>query len=489
MATAESAPGLGVRTLRGVLWNYGSYIGGRTLVLISTAVLARLLSPREFGLVAIAITAMVLMDAVGDLGVTQALVISKADELYERAETALVASIALGALLSAITAALGPLAASFFSDDRLTAIVPVLGARFFLRSLGATHFALAQRQINFRARAGAEFADVSVRGVTGIVLALSGFGVWSLVVGYLAGTAARVITLWVLITWRPRLSPSMHHLRSMLRFGGTVSAVDVIADIGANVDNAFVGRLLGSAALGLYSIAYRLPELLILNLATVAGEVLFPAFATADRQDLRRGFVVSLRYTLIVGVGLSVGLAVLAEPFLLALFGPKWGGSVTAMRVLSVFALAVTVGIPAGTVYKAIGRADIVLKMAIPRLILLVPLLALFVDQGIVAAALCQAGVAVAGDLFGIALASRLLSVPARVLWLNARPAVLAALGAGVGMWIVQHTIHTAWLALVVGVSEGVTVYLGLIFVLAPEVLDTLIGALRRTATPPTAVS
>ena len=114
----------------------------------------------------------------------------------------------------------------------------------------------------------------------------------------------------------------------MLRFGGTLTGLNLLTAMETNLDFIFIGRFLTASDLGLYSLGFRLPELLILNLSVVAGQVLFPAFASIEREDLNRAFRVSLRYTLMIALPMAAGLAVLAEPFILALFGDQWEGSV-----------------------------------------------------------------------------------------------------------------------------------------------------------------
>ena len=180
---AAAQASLGARTLRGTAWAYGSYIGGQVLVLVSTAILARLLSPADFGLVALALVFILLLDTISDLGLSPALVISTEEELRERANTVFGSTIVLGLVLAALTAALAPLAAAFFDQPDLAPLLAVLGLTFVLRSLGATHYALAQKRLDFRPRTVAEVTGVCARGAIGIALALAGFGPWSLVVG------------------------------------------------------------------------------------------------------------------------------------------------------------------------------------------------------------------------------------------------------------------------------------------------------------------
>ena len=480
MADAEA--GIGTRTLKGMAWAYGSYVGGRLLVLVSTAILARVLTPADFGLVALALITIALLEMVADLGLGQALVISRREDLRERADTVFTFSVALGALLSLTVAALSPLAALVFDEPQLTTILPILGLNFFLRSLGSTHNALAQKELDFRTRTIAEMADVILRGVVSVVLALAGAGVYSIVVGYVLGTVTLVSALWIQMDWRPRLSWDTAIARKLLGFGGTLSAVDVVAAVISNVDYVFIGTTLGTTALGLYTLGFRIPELLIINLATVAGKVLFPAFAAVDRRDLGAAFLVSLRYMVLLGLPTAAGLAVLAGPLTITAFGPQWTGAIDAMRVLTLFAFCVTLGIPAGTAYKATGRAGILLKLAIPRALLAVASIAVFVDEGIVAVAACQAAVAGLFALIGIGLASRLLGVGGRSIWSAIWPALVAAGAVVLVTYPIQGALGNTLVALVAGGAAGTAAYAAVLWLVARDAVLDFVRRMRGRA-------
>jgi PST family polysaccharide transporter len=473
-APTAGGASLGARTLRGTGWAYGSYIGGQALVLVATAVLARILSPAQFGLVALAVVFITVLDTISDLGLSPALVISTEEELRERADTVFVSTISLGAILSGLTAAVAPLAAAFFDEPDLTPLLAVLGLNFLIRSLGATHYALAQKRIDFRSRTAAELVGVVARGTTGIALAVAGLGAWSLVVGYLVGMAAWTVTLWTLIPWRPSGRGSRAQLPRMLRFGSTLTGVDVLAAVMSQVDYVFVGRVLGTYALGLYTLGFRLPEMLVISFAVVAGRVLFPAFAAVDRDKLGGAFLVSVRYTAVVALPLAVGVAVLAEPFVLAVFGERWDGSVETMRVLAVYAFGVAMGIPAGNAYKATGQAGILLKLALPRTVLVVGSIAVLVDHGIVAVTGCQASVAAIFAIIGMVIASRMLAVRAAQLASMLVPPAVAAAGMGITALGISAAIDAPWAALAVGVSAAAAVYAALLWLVAPDFVRDL---------------
>ncbi len=471
---AAGDPGVGTRTLHGMFWAYGSYVAGRMLVLGSIAILARLLSPSEFGLVAFALTATAILDGVSDLGLSQALIVSDDEDVDRKADTAWTVSVLIGLMLTLATVLLAPVAAEFFRADELRTLLPVLSVNFVLRALGITHFAIAQRQIDFRTRTIAELADVLVRGAVGIGLALAGAGAYSLVGGYLAGSLALTTGLWLLVPWRPSIRIRRADLRAMLGFGGGVTALGLLSVVITNADYVIVGRELGQQQLGLYTLGYRLPELLVVNLAIVAAMVLFPTMASIERATLTDAFLTSLRYTLIVAAPLALGLAILAEPLVLIAFGDQWHSSVPVMRVLALFAFAGAVDIPAGTAYKSIGRVDVLLKLAVPRMILAVAGILLFVDQGIVGVAASQAVVASLFAMIGIGLASRLLGTGGRRIWTAAWPAIAAAAALAGALGIVLLVIEDRYARVAVGLPGGAVVYLGCLRLVARDVLEKL---------------
>ena len=479
MSSDEGRAELGSRTARGMAWAYGSYVGGRLLTLAATAILARLLVPDEFGLVALALTMMALLEGFADLGLTQALIVEDDDRFEDRSDTVFTSTVILGAILTVLLAALGPPAARFFDEPDLAPIAAVLGSTFLLRAFGATHYALAQRSLDFRTRTIAETADVVIRGIVSIVLAVAGFGVWSLVVGYVVGTLTRDVALWILVRWRPRIRLVRSHLREMIGFGGAISGVNVVATVINNLDYVFVGKVLGTSALGFYTLGFRLPELLILNFSVVAGVVLFPAFSAVNRVDLAQAFLISFRYTVMLGMLLAVCLAGLAESVVLALFGDQWLGSVEAMQVLTVYALAANLGIPAGTILKATKRAGTLLLVALLRLALVVIGLVVFIDSGIVAVAAVQAVVTTLGDLIVTVIAVQLLSLGMGSLWREAWPSLAAAAVTTPVVIGVEHLIEDPWLTLVVGGALALVAYLATLAILAPEWLRYVRTRLR----------
>ena len=466
---------LGTKTLRSAFWAYGSYIGGRLLVLVSIAVLARVLVPEDFGLVALALTFTALLETFRDFGLSQALIVSKEEELETKSNTVFFYGIVIAICGAVITCAVSPLVAKFFDEPEVIPLLLVLSLNFPLRALGQTHNALSMKSMNFRARTAAELSDVSMRGVVGIVLALMGFGAWSLVFGMLAGALTFAVVLWRLIPWRPSFRSQRSHAKELFTFGGTLTGVDVLHGLTTSADSIIIGRVLGATPLGFYSIGFRLPQLLVVNLSVTASVVLFPAYTKVEGERLRSAYLQSLRYTLVVAAPLAAGLIVMADPIILGLFGDQWGASAGVMQIISLYALCLALEIPGGTIFKVTGKASILLKLAIPRALALFGFIALFAHLGLNAVAWTLTAVTATFAAIALGMAARIIGV--RVLGMLGAvwAPVIAAAGAGVAMLGVTQVIDLTWPSIIAGGLVGGIVYVVLLWIVARESLTYLL--------------
>jgi len=385
---------LGTKAANAVLWNYASFASGKVLVLVTLAILARLLTPAEFGVVGFATLAIAYLAVLKDLGLGGAL-IQRQDNTEEAAQTVYSLNLILGALLTAGTILVAPLVANFFDEPLVTPILRVLSVTFLIESLGAVHLVLLARNLDFRRKLVPDMGRALVKGAVAITAAVLGFGVWSLVWGQLAGVAASAVLVRIVVPWRPRMEIHRKLVRPLLRFGMPLMVTNIQNAIWVNLDYIVIGRMLGDAALGVYTLAYRLPELLIQSIWRVVAGAAFPFFSSLqDSPDLlRRGFLKSVRFSQLLVVPLALGLLITAEPAIGVLFGDQWAAAVPVLRILAVFTLIASIGFNAGDVYKAVGRADVLAKLGMIDLVVLAPALVTAAPYGIEAVAWAHAAV------------------------------------------------------------------------------------------------
>jgi len=473
-ATTTDGNQIARKSVYGVFWNYTSFGLGKALVFITTAILARLLTPDDFGLVALATLAVSYLSILKDLGLGAAL-IQRRDNVEEAANTVFTLNLLLGAGLTLAAMALAPLVAAFFREPQVTPVLRWLSLTFVLNSLGAIHLVRLQRELQFRRKLIPDMGRAAVKGAVSIGMALTGFGVWSLVVGQLAGVLAAVVLAWTAFPWRPKLTIAPALVKGLSGFGLSVVGVDALTIATDNLDYLIVGRVFDNTALGIYTLAYRLPELLVLNPLWVMAAAVFPAYASVQNNPdlLRRGFLSTVRFVEILTMPLSLGLLLTADPLVRVAFGDQWLEAIPIVRVLAVVVLLRATLFNAGDVYKAIGRPDIVLKLELLNTVVLVPALWIGSYYGLVGVALGHLAAGVVRPTADIILAPRYVNTSYREILAQLKPALIA------GLCLTLLTVPSLYLTaaappllrLAVAAIAGGVGYLGPLWILERETL------------------
>jgi O-antigen/teichoic acid export membrane protein len=486
---APDEASLGRTAARAVIWNYISFASGKLLVLATMAVLARLLTPQEFGIVAFATVAVNWLGVLKDLGLGGA-VIQRRDDTEEAAQTAYVLNLVMSGVLTAAVALAAPAVAAFFREPLVVPILRVLSFTFIIQALGALHVVLLRRNLDFRRKLIPDVGQAVIKGIASIAFAVAGFGVWALVWGQLIGALASSVLAWMVFSWKPTFRLHRRLVRPLMRFGMPLMLTDIQAAIWSNLDYVIVGRMLGDTALGVYTLAYRLPEMLILSVWRVLAGAIFPFFASIQSFPhlLRKGFLATIRYSQIVVVPLCVGLFITAEPAVEVLFGEQWRGAIPVLRLLAVFALVGSIGVNIGDVYKAVGRPDILAKLSALELALLTPALILGARHGLIGVGAAHAVAAALDTTIRLMVARRFVGVTFRDIGRQMLPSLKAGAALGVvafgALWAAAPAGHLASLA--AAVVAGAAAYCAVLFHADREAVRTMAGwaGLRRKARP-----
>lgn len=484
MTTAEKNTDLGKSTIRGAAWHYLTFFLGKAMVLVSTAVLARLLSQDDFGVVGYALAAISFLDVISDLGIVPALVYHPEDK--RRFSTGFWLNILIGFFVFLITWLVAPLVGAYFRDARVVPVLQILGLVYPLRTLGDTHDALLTKRLQFGRIFIPDFLQGMVKGLASILFALMGFGAWSLIWGYLCGTLISALAYWLITPWHPSLEFDWSMARELVRYGVKIIGVDIVAILLINIDYLLIGRYLGAGAMGVYSIAFRLPDLLILQFARILGYVLFPVYTRmrSEPESLARGFYQTSRYLSLVTVPLAFGLALVAYPLTVLLFSEKWLEAAPVIQTLAFYSLFISLAYPAGSIYKAEGRPQILTLVGLARLLLLFPALwwAVTVAQSITAVGQMHAIVALLGASLSLYVATRMLRLDVLKLLEALWPAFLAGSVMAVGVYGMMRLSAglLPWLQLLLSVLSGGGFYFAVLLLVKREVLEEGLGQIRR---------
>jgi PST family polysaccharide transporter len=263
-----------------------------------------------------------------------------------------------------------------------------------------------------------------------------------------------------------------------LKYGINIVGVDLLGILLLNVDYMLVGRYLGAENLGVYTLAFRMPDLLILQFARILSVVIFPIY-TRMRDipgSLSKGFLMTTRYISLLTVPLGIGLALVAQPFVLAVFTDKWVDAIPVVRAIAIYSMLLSLAYNAGSAYKAEGRPQVLTWLGIVRLAMLLPALlwATSIVKSIVVVGWMQAAVALLGGVLNLYVAGRLLKLSPAQLLSALRPAFQStfflAIAVILSLFLLQGA--SAWVQLIIASLSGALIYLAALWLFERDVIN-----------------
>jgi PST family polysaccharide transporter len=351
------------RIVRGVAWVSAAKIVAQIIGTGVSIVLARLLVPSDFGLVAMISVFTGFVTVFGELGLGAALV--QRNELDdEQLSSVFWINVITGSTLCAVVAGAAPVLARFYEEPRLLRLTLALSFNFLLAPLNMVHNAILAREMRFSAVAAVETTSVIVSAALVVVLALRGWGVWSLVAQSLCSTLVSTCVLWSLSRWRPRRIFKWSAVRDLIRFSAHLLGFSTINYWARKSDDLLIGKVMGAAPLGIYDRAYSTMMLPINEVSAVLGRVMFPALSKMqnDKERVKAYYLRALSMIALVTFPIMLVLCVLADPIILVLYGPRWAPVASVLKILCVVGTFQSIGTTVGWIYQSQGRTDVMFR-------------------------------------------------------------------------------------------------------------------------------
>jgi PST family polysaccharide transporter len=460
------------------------------LQLVSMTVLARLLEPKYYGIMALANMVIALASLFRDLGTSAAII--QSEQLTERLKTSVFwMSTCAGMALCLLLCLAAPALSMYYREPELLWVVVLVSLTFPLSGATSIHQALLERASSFRSLTFIEVVAQTIGLVLAISAALAGWGVYSLVVQPLAISAVSAALLVRQSRWRPNGPAQWIELKALLHFSGNLTGFNLINFFSRNADVAIIGRMLGSGPLGLYSMAYRLMLFPLQSVTYVSNRALFPELSRHQRDPVRLQalYLDTVRYVAMITFPIMGGLWVARTEFVTFVFGERWLGLDDVIAWLAPVGMIQSVVSTTGTVFMAKARTDVLLRLGILSAVLQVGAFIVGAMHGVVAVAACYL------------LANAVNFVPAMYVTLRqvdsgfasllarlAPPAVgCAAMVAGV-MALRHALLPFAWPAaglLIAMATTGAAIYFGCLFLFFRDSWSALVKPLlarRRTS-------
>lgn len=439
--TQEISGDLSGRTARGAAIMLVARGLGTVLSIAATAVIARFVTPEEFGVVAMVIAILGIARVLEEFGLGDAAV--QAERITEGEVTSLaIVNMVAGVGLAAGFMACSPLVADFYERPDLVPICLALAPLFIFAGIGSQPRAMMRRSFRFRPLAIAQTVSIVCAAVTGMVAAIKGLGAWAIVLQHLAGSAALAVATLIASGWRPRRPAPLSSIRPMLGYGVNLGVSQFLNALTRNVDDIIIGRWVGPAALGAYGRAFQLMTLPSTQLNQPLTSAVVPALSRLQRdpEHYRWLYRSSVEVIASLAFPLAVFTGIAAPAMVGTLLGPDWSESVPLLRALTPAGLMVSLNVATGWVYLSLGRTDRQLRWrlvgsaaAITGMVGGLPWGALGVAIGLSTSRVVMRLPAVVYCFRGTPLR---LSDVGEVIW---RP-VLASLAAGVVAWWLDPT-------------------------------------------------
>lgn len=364
------------KTIKGVGWSAADALLGQGVTFIVGLVLARLLSPDEYGLIGICLIFTTVLNGIVDSGFSNALIRKKevTDEDYN---TMFTTNMAISIVLYVLLFISAPLVSDFFHRIELTALVRVTGLILFLNALSITQVTILTKNIDFKTKTKASLVSAIISGVIGIAMAFMGYGVWSLVAQQLSKQLLYTLCLWVLNKWWPKFTFYNDSFKYMWGFGWKLLASGILNNVWNQLYQVVIGRCYTSSTLGHYTRANECASIFSSNLTTIIQRVTFPVLS--ELQDDKKKLLVSYRKLIKVSMFVTVicmfALGAMAEPMIYSLIGPQWHQAATFLPFICITMSLYPLHAINLNMLQVKGRSDLFLYLEIvKKIITLIPI-------------------------------------------------------------------------------------------------------------------
>jgi PST family polysaccharide transporter len=349
---------LAVKSLK---WSSISRFGRQLIQYITTLILAFLLSPEDFGLIAIAFIIIGFLDIFKDLGTSSALIYID-DPPHTLLSSIFWVNVSFGMAISILIFLTAPLVADFFSNSQAISVLKVLSISFTISSFGIVQKALLEREFKFDLLARSELLSVLGGSAIGITLAFLGYGVWSLVIQALVSALLFTVFLWFFGNWKPELHFSLDEIKTVFKYSLNLLGYNVFNYFVRNMDYILIGKFLGERELGHYYLAYKIMLYPVQNISLVVSRVMFPIYSRIkdDNSRFRKIYTqVAVAIALITFPLMAIIMGV-NDIFTLVLFSVKWDTDLLALLliILAPVGMVQSIATTTGSIYQAKGKTD-----------------------------------------------------------------------------------------------------------------------------------
>ena len=469
------------KTLHALFWSFLERFGQQGIQFVISIILARLLLPEEFGLIAMLSIFMAIAQSFINSGFGQAL-IQKQDVTHIDECSIFYFNILVGFLAAGLLCLAAPWIAAFYNQPLLVPLTCALSLNLIINAFGLVQTTLLSKHIDFKTQLKVSVIATVISGTIGVTMAINGFGVWSLVAQSLGCNLFRTILLWFFNTWHPSLAFSLDSLRGMFAFGSRLLASGLLDTVFQNIYLVVIGKLFFPMALGFYSRAKELQQLPVSNISTIISRVTFPVFSSVqdDKPRLKRGVRKALTMLVMINFPMMVGLAIVGKPLVLLLLTEKWAPCIPYLQLLCVVGMLYPVHVINLNVLTAQGRSDLFFRLEVLKKVLVVIAIGVTYRWGIIAMIYGQIATSCLAYFLNSYYTGKMLDYPITEQIQDLIPSLALAGIMGLGVYALKYTPIVNQSALLsVQIMTGIALYAVLCYIFRISSFMEVIGMVK----------
>lgn len=452
----------GDKIASGMFWRFGEKITAQTVTFIVSLVLARILMPEEYGIVAIVTVFISIAEIFVTSGLGTAL-IQKKNVTQREFSTLFWSNLLMSLGVYVIVCEIAPLVAKFYDMPLLTSVLRVLGIRIPINAINSIQNAYVSRRMDFKKFFYATLIGTIISAVVGIAMAYKGYGVWALVCQTLSNALIDTLVIFLTIKWKPTLEFSLGESKPLFSYGWKILATDLIGTIFNQLNTFIIGKKYTSEDLAFYTKGKQLPDMLNNNIGGTLSAVLFPAMSLSSGTDaikgMRRKCLKMMSYVIFP---IMIGMIAVADRMIIVLYTSKWLFCVPYLRIACIDGIIAILGTTLIQETKSIGRSDVTLKMEIIKKPLFFVITMVAMRFGPMAIACTLIINEIIAFCFNVYPVRKYIGFDFKIHFMDAVPSLVMAVVMGMAVCFVGKWIPNNLACLIAQVAVGLAVYIGL---------------------------
>lgn len=468
------------KVISSLFWKLMERGGTQGIQFIVQIVLARLLLPDDYGIIALIAIFISIANVFVESGFNTAL-IQKKDANETDFSSVFYLSLFVASLLYIVLFFTSPFIASFYGITKLISVIRVLSITLFFGAFNSIQNAVVVRKMQFKKFFYCSLGAIAVSGTVGIITAYEGFGVWALVAQQLANQFMITVILWFTVKWRPKLIFSFERIKRLFSYGWKLLVASLIDTLYMNLCSLIIGKIYNPAMLGFYNRGDQFPQIVVTSIDSSIQSVMFPALASEQdnkqrvKQLMRRSIVTSS----FIVFPMMMGLAVIAEPLIKILLTDKWLPCVPFLQIFCASYALKPIHTANLQAINALGRSDIFLKLEITKKIIGLIILCVSIFYGVYAIAIGMLIYGIISMFINAYPNFKLLNYSYYEQWKDIMPSLIISLIMGIVVYNFKWFYISAWLTLIIQVCIGGILYIGMAKIFKLECYTYLVTTLK----------